>query len=887
MAVDPVSLAVTAGMMAANMAMTAMQHFEGPRIKDNGTTLADYGAPLNYLVGTRIVPCSCFFTKPIEERKKTRKGKGGKQTTYTGYGTWAVHIADHYVNDILQIWFDNHLVFDATGSETKIYPLADDYELIASLRLYNGTEDQEPDPDMLAYVEAEHGAGTCPAYRGQAYIYFQDVPLEQLGNRFPEVKVMASNATVISEPLDLDGEWNAASHDLALSAGITLTGFDPAEIMEIDLASAGSGRAFTTYNIQSGSSGRWMHDVWVVGDGDLETKQRVGTGLEYDTAPEAYAAWPGGSVTGYSSYTFYILDSGPGDNEGGLSIDYITYTVAGGGTNLSALLDMVAEKAGADTEAYDFTAAEDTVLDGYNWTQANGKQICEALVDLYDFELVPHDFKLVAKARGAASQGTLDHAEFVKADVPYQPELPAQTDLPQQIFLSFADTTAEQNPNVVIPPGPDPAEAGTGRENSIDMGNWAATPDQAAQFATRRLRRQRVGAMTSTFALTRQRLALEPGDVWTPIFDDYSVAMRCKKTILKADGSIDTEWERDLVDVSVAPTVPGAPGSGFPDPTPVESMATIGNVLDVPYLTDAFDQSAPLAIIVAGPSGPGTWFGADFAVSDTGELDSYATGWDGVTDGQASIIGTVAEAMPEVVPWTMDNGTVITVEINWGELTSATFDQLQEDETLNLAAIQSGTGWEIVQFANATLVDTRTYELSGFFRGMRGTEWTMAGHAINDRFILLDTPKVHTMGASEIGDTDYYVIHSVASAVDQDAAVPLAYTGASHKPYAPVLGTQEASGADLVFDATRRTRIGGANLDGQDVPLGEASESWALDIYDGLDVVRTITGTALPLTYLEVDQITDFGSARASVDAQLYQVNPTLSLRGYPLAFAA
>jgi hypothetical protein len=102
-----------------------------------------------------------------------------------------------------------------------------------------------------------------------------------------------------------------------------------------------------------------------------------------------------------------------------------------------------------------------------------------------------------------------------------------------------------------------------------------------------------------------------------------------------------------------------------------------------------------------------------------------------------------------------------------------------------------------------------------------------------------------------------------------------------------VNGRQSASGADLTFTATRRTRIGGASLNGQDVPLGQASESWSLDILDGPDVVRTITGTSLPLTYPEAAQIADFGSAQASVAARLYQVDPTLSLRGYPLAFTA
>ena len=74
----------------------------------------------------------------------------------------------------------------------------------------------------------------------------------------------------------------------------------------------------------------------------------------------------------------------------------------------------------------------------------------------------------------------------------------------------------------------------------------------------------------------------------------------------------------------------------------------------------------------------------------------------------------------------------------------------------------------------------------------------------------------------------------------------------------------------------------------KDVPLGEASESWSADIYDGVTFKRTITGTSLPLVYSAAAQTTDFGApVTTGFEVNLYQVDPTLSLRGYPLALAA
>ena len=51
------------------------------------------------------------------------------------------------------------------------------------MRIYKGTETQMPD----SVIEATEGAGNAPAYRGLAYIVFEDLPLAQFGNRVPQL----------------------------------------------------------------------------------------------------------------------------------------------------------------------------------------------------------------------------------------------------------------------------------------------------------------------------------------------------------------------------------------------------------------------------------------------------------------------------------------------------------------------------------------------------------------------------------------------------------------------------------------------------------------------------------------------------------------------------
>ena len=59
-----------------------------------------------------------------------------------------------------------------------------------TVRIYKGTENQQPDP----LIEARQGAGKAPAYRGTAYVVFEHLPVDDYGNRLPllQFEVMRS-----------------------------------------------------------------------------------------------------------------------------------------------------------------------------------------------------------------------------------------------------------------------------------------------------------------------------------------------------------------------------------------------------------------------------------------------------------------------------------------------------------------------------------------------------------------------------------------------------------------------------------------------------------------------------------------------------------------------
>lgn len=200
---DPGTMALKFALTAASMAMTAMQKIEGPRLDDLDVTTADYGTPLIRFWGKkRLEGVPIMWAERLREKKTTSKTKGGKYAEYKYFGTFAVVIADHEIEAVTRIWMDKHLVYDVTRAG-PISPMIGLFQglgdtgvklsLGKNMRIYLGTETQEADERMESWCEDRYGANSCPAYRGVAYIVFEELPLEKFGNRLPQITVEAVN----------------------------------------------------------------------------------------------------------------------------------------------------------------------------------------------------------------------------------------------------------------------------------------------------------------------------------------------------------------------------------------------------------------------------------------------------------------------------------------------------------------------------------------------------------------------------------------------------------------------------------------------------------------------------------------------------------------------
>jgi hypothetical protein len=203
----------------------------------------------------------------------------------------------------------------------------------------------------------------------------------------------------------------------------------------------------------------------------------------------------------------------------------------------------------------------------------------------------------------------------------------------------------------------------------------------------------------------------------------------------------------------------------------------------------------------------------------------------------------------------------------------------------NAAAVQRADGaWEVIQFAEAELVADRTYILSRILRGQAGTEWAMAVPlAAGAPFVLLDQQIVTVASGIDALERTFQ-LRIVASGRDHGDPVALAMSltprPTALRPLAPAHLKAARAADGVAFSWVRRTRIDGDSWVGE-VPLGEESEQYALDILSGATVVRTIF-SAMPMAlYTNVDELSDFGVRQTSLSVRATQLSATVG-RGFP-----
>ncbi len=167
-----VSSAGQIGLSYANRAISNAfdnRVFEGPRLDNLHISLSADGGPMARIYGKARIAGQVIWAARVREitTEQSRSGKGGGPTTrqYSYTLSFAVGLCQGEILGLDRIWVNG-----------QPFALKN-----VNYRLYLGTETQDPDP-LIAAIED----GPVPAFRGAAYIVFEDLPIDEFGARLPQ-----------------------------------------------------------------------------------------------------------------------------------------------------------------------------------------------------------------------------------------------------------------------------------------------------------------------------------------------------------------------------------------------------------------------------------------------------------------------------------------------------------------------------------------------------------------------------------------------------------------------------------------------------------------------------------------------------------------------------
>lgn len=537
-------------------------------------------------------------------------------------------------------------------------------------------------------------------------------------------------------------------------------------------------------------------------------------------------------------------------------------------------------RAGLGASVVDVTALTERCY-GYAITSFSTlRRNIEPLMSAFMFDMVEEDYVLKCVPRGGSSILTINETELAARI--YGEETPQnlvitekqESELPKRVNVHYLDVYRDYEKGVEF------AEREvTTSSNVINVElPIAMQAQQAAELADKLLAEAWIGKYTYRFTLPKKYSYLEPTNVITiELADGDTFEMRLTSIAEGVSGIMECEAVASSSDVytSYAQTEEGPANTDqitIPGPANIE-------LLDIPILRDADDD--PGFYIACGGFLSG-YQGSQLYKSNNGG-ETYVH--EQALTKQATM-GRTTDVLPDGPVTVFDYDSTVNVRLTSGSLESKTRAEIEAGA--NMAVIGVDGALEVLKFTTATLEADGTYTLSGFIRGYRGTEQHTAGHAINDEFILLTTATIDResdASTSEIGQTGYYQVIPY-SALPETLANPQQFTFTNNanglKPFSPVdiQGTRAAND-DLTITWTRRTRLNGEWRDYVDVPLGEATESYSIDIMNGATVVRTLTSSTETVDYTAADQTTDFGAPQSSVEVNIYQISETVG-RGFP-----
>lgn len=527
--------------------------------------------------------------------------------------------------------------------------------------------------------------------------------------------------------------------------------------------------------------------------------------------------------------------------------------------SLASVVQEICERAGAtEVDVSGLTG----LVSGYSVDHlGDARAALQPLMLRYGFDAVEQDGKLLFQMRGTQEITPLDPdglalsedtPEGIKHHRAAEAETVARVRITAIEAMGDYDTLSE--------------EAALSDETDASVTttelNLALRRGEARQVAERWLEEAKIAKDSLQFALPLSGLALGAGDVVT-VSPDGGEAQAYR--IDRVEQTDRLQYEAVRIEPSLY-----TPSEIEEDPARLEDyvapLPVVPLFMDLPLLNGDEDPIAPHLAIATS-----IWPG-NIAVYDSADGDSFALN---TTITQRAVVGLLQNDLPAAASDVFDLGAGLEVRLLSGSLSST--DEAGLLNGANLAAIGDGTaeGWEIIQFQQAELIGENLYRLSKRLRGKAGTDALgFAGWPKGSWFVLLDAAVPQITLAAQHRDTQRsYRVGPANLPMDHASFVGAQhrFAGNGLRPYAPVHLRATLQGADIALTWTRQTRIDGALWLGPEVPLGEESEAYVVEIAQGQTLLRQNIVAQASWTYSAAQQIAD--GAAGLIEIRVAQVS--------------
>jgi len=166
----------------------------GPRLDSLAVQDSRYGAGIPVIYGTARVAGNVIWATDLIQttHRNSVGGKGGmgggaSAETYSYSVHCAVGIAEGPIGAVATIWADSKIIYQNGAWVAGVVDAA---------TIYTGAVGQAPDPFMQSLL----GADAVPAWRGLAYVVFENLQLANFGNRLPNLTFEIAPPLVTQTP---------------------------------------------------------------------------------------------------------------------------------------------------------------------------------------------------------------------------------------------------------------------------------------------------------------------------------------------------------------------------------------------------------------------------------------------------------------------------------------------------------------------------------------------------------------------------------------------------------------------------------------------------------------------------------------------------------------